>query len=318
MLSTNQALNSFVSSQGKPVFILRTGNQGVFAHFTPSLYQIRIVDENGSEQCHDVGFSGTRLLEYLISSRGNALSREDLTAYAWPERVVGQGSLNQQIYMLRQLLNDDKERNIIQTLPRRGYLIDSASVVRIDYINTPTDVIPIENDSFLFSNHQPVSSTNEVTTSDIDRVDEPTDTLGSTGAVIARPLTETFKKLSTVNNALSITVFITMIIVAGWWTNDSPKAHYFTERSATPSGSQVVFISRSSASNEGLKKEVIAMISGFDAINKAQRHYELLLLNQHIGFNCVTSSGKANSLIIHKSQLSNPSLYDRVKHCYER
>src|SRR5690606_9977978 len=44
--------------------------------------------------------------------------------YGWTDRVVSRGSLNQQSYVLRQLLGDEKGRNIIQTLPRRGYLFN--------------------------------------------------------------------------------------------------------------------------------------------------------------------------------------------------
>lgn len=317
MLSTNQALNSFVSSQGKPVFILRTGNQGVFAHFTPSLYQIRIVDQNGSEYCHDVGFSGTRLLECLISSRGNALSREDLTAYAWPERVVGQGSLNQQIYTLRQLLNDDKERNIIQTLPRRGYLIDSASVVGVDYLDTPNNVVLLDNTAHLLSDEPTITANNGVASSHIDWVEIPAASTDSAVKVRLRPFAQTFKNIFNVNNAFVIISLVAVIVFADWWRSDSLKARYATENVITPFGSQVTFITRDVVRNEGLKQKVLVMIAGFDAINKERQSYEVLLLNQHIGFNCVTSSGKANSVIIHNSQLSNPSLYDHVKHCYE-
>ena len=44
-------------------------------------------------------------------------------SYAWENRVVGQGSLSQQIYTLRQILFDGRNQ-IIQTLPRRGYLFN--------------------------------------------------------------------------------------------------------------------------------------------------------------------------------------------------
>jgi DNA-binding winged helix-turn-helix (wHTH) protein len=52
------------------------------------------------------------------------VTREELLGYAWADRVVSQGSLNQQIYVLRQILGDEKGRQIIQTLPRRGYLFN--------------------------------------------------------------------------------------------------------------------------------------------------------------------------------------------------
>lgn len=72
----------------------------------------------------ELGYAGGRLLERLLLEPGAVVTREDLLEYAWPGRVVGQGSLNQQIYTLRQLFCDEKGREIIQTLPRRGYLFN--------------------------------------------------------------------------------------------------------------------------------------------------------------------------------------------------
>jgi DNA-binding winged helix-turn-helix (wHTH) protein len=118
----------------RQIFTLRTGIKGTVAYFTPSIFQIRLVNLEESS-IHDIGFSGTRLLEKLLLNKGDALSREELTQYAWPDRVVGQGSLNQQIYTLRQLLNDDKDRSIIQTLPRRGYLLDASAILAINYLD---------------------------------------------------------------------------------------------------------------------------------------------------------------------------------------
>src|SRR5690606_14738398 len=69
-------------------------------------------------------YAGSRVLERLLRSPGEVVSREELLEYGWTDRVVSQGSLNQQIYVLRQLLGDEKGRNIIQTLPRRGYLFN--------------------------------------------------------------------------------------------------------------------------------------------------------------------------------------------------
>lgn len=117
---------------GKTLYLLRTGVNDVTAAFTPALYHLRLHQRDGTYTQHELGFAGTRLLECLISSRGNALSRDELTSYAWPDRVVGQGSLNQQIYTLRQLLSDDKTRAIIQTLPRRGYLFDPAALINVE------------------------------------------------------------------------------------------------------------------------------------------------------------------------------------------
>lgn len=102
---------------------IRTGNANCIARFYPALYQLTLV-KNGVEEKIDLGFSGSRLLERLVRNPGEVVDRDDLMSHAWSGRVVGQGSLNQQIYTLRQILADEKEREIIQTLPRRGYLLN--------------------------------------------------------------------------------------------------------------------------------------------------------------------------------------------------
>lgn len=107
---------------------LRTGHSNSTCHFNIGLHQLWMWQDGQLSQKIDLGFSGTRLLERLLINPGEVVSREELISVAWPERVVGQGSLNQQIYTLRQLLGDEKNREIIQTLPRRGYLFNPAYI----------------------------------------------------------------------------------------------------------------------------------------------------------------------------------------------
>lgn len=103
--------------------VIRTGHADCHARFYPSRYQLVLV-RAGQEEKVDLGYSGSRLLERLSQDPGTVVSREELMGFAWSDRVVGQGSLNQQIYTLRQVLGDEKAREIIQTLPRRGYMLN--------------------------------------------------------------------------------------------------------------------------------------------------------------------------------------------------
>lgn len=109
--------------------LLRTGHADGCAHFYPGLYQLALV-RGEQEDKIDLGYSGSRLLERLLQTPGEVVSREELMSYAWADRVVGQGSLNQQIYTLRQVLGDEKDRQIIQTLPRRGYLLNPSFLIQ--------------------------------------------------------------------------------------------------------------------------------------------------------------------------------------------
>jgi DNA-binding winged helix-turn-helix (wHTH) protein len=100
---------------------LRTGQDDCRLLFRARHYQLR---HEGSNQRIELGYAGSRVLERLLQNPGEVVSRDELLEYGWTDRVVSQGSLNQQIYVLRQLLGDEKGRNIIQTLPRRGYLFN--------------------------------------------------------------------------------------------------------------------------------------------------------------------------------------------------
>ena len=127
--------------------IIRTGRNDCYAHFYPALYQITRI-KSGVEEKIDLGYSGSRLLERLLQTPGAVVSREELMNHAWADRVVGQGSLNQQIYTLRQVLGDEKNREIIQTLPRRGYLLNPSYLTRPssnDGLSEPTAQQPVNS-----------------------------------------------------------------------------------------------------------------------------------------------------------------------------
>src|SRR5690606_22878598 len=101
-------MTSSTPPQATDAFIcpfLKTGRDGCSARFDRALFQLVISDEQ--EKILDLGFSGSRVLEKLLQAPGEVVSREELMSYAWEGRVVGQGSLNQQIYTLRQALFDD-------------------------------------------------------------------------------------------------------------------------------------------------------------------------------------------------------------------
>lgn len=120
---------------------IRTGSTECVARFYPALFQLTLV-KNGVEERIELGFSGSRLLERLVRNPGEVVDRDDLMQHAWPDRVVGQGSLNQQIYTLRQILLDESNREIIQTLPRRGYLLNPRHI-DIGFANLPKTIEPL-------------------------------------------------------------------------------------------------------------------------------------------------------------------------------
>lgn len=109
------------SQSTREIIRLRTGQGNCRLLFQARHYQLR---HAGSDHRIELGYAGSRVLERLLRNPGEVVSREELLEYGWTDRVVSQGSLNQQIYVLRQILGDEKGRQIIQTLPRRGYLFN--------------------------------------------------------------------------------------------------------------------------------------------------------------------------------------------------
>ncbi len=117
---------------------LKTGHSEGLAFFCSALCTLTLY-KNADRQIIDLGFSGGRLLARLMQEPGEMIDRDTLTAYAWPNRVVGQGSLNQQIYTLRKILGDEKDRKIIQTVTRRGYRLNP------DFVVTQNNAISTEH-----------------------------------------------------------------------------------------------------------------------------------------------------------------------------
>ena len=102
---------------------MKTGHSQQHALFCPVLYTLTLFKDE-DERTVELGFSAGRLLERLLQEPGQVIDRETLVAYAWSDRVVGPGSLNQQVYTLRKILGDEKNLQIIQTVPRRGYRLN--------------------------------------------------------------------------------------------------------------------------------------------------------------------------------------------------
>lgn len=129
-------------AQSATRILLRSSSTDRMLYFYPALFQLT-AQCDGNDERIDLGYAGSRLLERLLQEPGEVVPREELMSFAWSDRVVGQGSLNQQIYSLRRLFCDEKGREIIQTLPRRGYLFNPQYVVELQWVEpAPAPEIP--------------------------------------------------------------------------------------------------------------------------------------------------------------------------------
>ena len=61
-------------------------------------------------------------LTALVEAAGGVVAKDDLMRRVWPDAIVEEANLNQQIFMLRKMLGEGpKDHRYIQTVPRRGF-----------------------------------------------------------------------------------------------------------------------------------------------------------------------------------------------------
>lgn len=68
------------------------------------------------------------LLSHLVANRGRVVSKDELFEVLWPDVTVSEDSLTQCVKDLRKVLGDESQ-SIVQTVPRRGYLLAGAKTV---------------------------------------------------------------------------------------------------------------------------------------------------------------------------------------------
>ncbi|PWU09604.1 MAG: hypothetical protein C5B51_05945, partial [Terriglobia bacterium] len=60
-------------------------------------------------------------LQYFLENRGRLITKEELIQALWPDTFVTDDSIVQCMVELRRALND-RSQEIVQTVPRRGYV----------------------------------------------------------------------------------------------------------------------------------------------------------------------------------------------------
>ncbi|WP_082073134.1 winged helix-turn-helix domain-containing protein [Pseudomonas sp. LFM046] len=99
-------------------FFLKCGDSVMFDAATN---QLLLSSGSGEPRSVTLSYSESRLLQLLLDNPGETRSRNEIMEYAWDNRVVAAGSLNQAIFTLRNLIDDGTDHDLLQTVPRRGY-----------------------------------------------------------------------------------------------------------------------------------------------------------------------------------------------------
>ena len=263
--------------------LLKTGQAGCMARFDRALYQLVLTHEE-NEDILDLGFSGSRVLERLLQAPGEVVSREELMTYAWEGRVVGQGSLNQQIYTLRQALFDSSNQ-IIQTLPRRGYLFNP------QYLSIE-ERKPVETGSVLIE--LPVPST----------------------TVVASPARPGRRFGSWQTAALAGTGMMILLGLAtlGFRLASSSVPSFM--QTVDVGALEVLYVEKSQRLLDSLVKETRPLV---DTMANMSAEPARLIVNMSPGFyeiRCLQGDGRVNWLKVHKSRVQTiPS--DHLQECLQ-
>jgi DNA-binding winged helix-turn-helix (wHTH) protein len=251
--------------------LLKSGRDGCMARFDRSLYQLSLIEGDDIERI-DLGFSGSRVLERLLQTPGEVVSREELLRHAWQDRVVGQGSLNQQIYTLRQVLCDSAGQ-IIQTLPRRGYLFNPNYLIHAQETQATTRSASIEQDT-------PMPAQPEATvTTQVRR--SPwlmPSVLGTTLVVLLAVATLAYRFIYTPTGSL---------------THNQTIGHL-----------EVLYVEKSQQMLERAIQETRMLVA---SVAQLSSHPSRLIVSMSPGFyelRCLRNDGRINWLKIHRSQVN--------------
>ncbi len=139
---------------------------GALAIFDPEHSLLSITTPLGEVQATTLGRAESRLLALLLAAPGVTKSRDEIIDYAWNDRVVASGSLNQAIFSLRNSLCDGRDHDIVMTIPRRGYRFNKLYIVEPPNVQAtpPENEQPVllgevegEAQDFLSRDNAPVS-----------------------------------------------------------------------------------------------------------------------------------------------------------------
>jgi len=93
-----------------------------FASFALDLGRLSVFGPEGRVNLRPKSFD---VLHYLLVHAGRIVAKEELITAVWPHVVVSDESLTRCISEIRRALGDGT-RQIVKTVPRRGYLLDAA------------------------------------------------------------------------------------------------------------------------------------------------------------------------------------------------
>ncbi|MHC8397998.1 winged helix-turn-helix domain-containing protein [Pseudomonas sp. MDT1-17] len=263
------------------------------AQFFPS-QQLLVISDGRAVVRHELNFSSSRILEVLIDRSDDMVTRKEIFAFAWPGRVVGQNSLNQAISLLREVLRDDEQRMIIQTLPRRGYRFNAVYLDR-DGAEWEADIRLMGQEGV------------EKNATALDDQLQRTELKKSAEAMVRRykpPLLIT----------MGVVMFMALVFRIDWGLWAQPGLFSVEE---TVGNLKVHYVAATPQKVVTLKDEVLFIRERF--VKFAQQP-ETVIFNKTHGFfemTCIDQGAAVRFLTVHKSKLSQVSDVDLARCIYD-
>ncbi|CAH8242232.1 winged helix-turn-helix domain-containing protein [Vibrio aestuarianus] len=100
----------------------------------------------------------SKLLALLLTKQGKTVTKAEIFAYVWPQKIVSEVSVTQTISKLRQSLSDNAhEQSVIRTIPKIGYCLMPNNVklvadeiIEADNVITQPSISRITFGGFIF------------------------------------------------------------------------------------------------------------------------------------------------------------------------
>lgn len=111
--------------------------------FGPFRLEVRTNRLLRGEEVIPTGRKPLEILKLLLENAGELVEKEEILRRVWPNQVIEDNNLTQNIYNLRRLLGDTtKGQNWIQTIPGRGYVF----LEEVKYSGAETSDAPTQSD----------------------------------------------------------------------------------------------------------------------------------------------------------------------------
>ena len=266
---------------------------------------------NGDKELKRVslGYAEGRLLDLLVSQPGTIRTREDITAHAWPDRVVSAGSINQAIFTIRNAIGDGDKHEIIETIPRRGYRFNASHLIAD---RAATDSSAADDASAAESMPDSVVTNSVVTGGDGTKPGKGEESIPEIAPPLAPHLSPKPRIAVLAAIYVALAVFVAWALLTGGWSRGAfdRVVHVQTQQA---NGVTWHFVDHDQTASAQLQSDLAEAIKAMPAdargIVWVNRRYQM------VDFSCIRSDRSTQELEVSQRQASPENLAKWVSSC---